>query len=104
MGLVLSSIWTSARLKVRCQESSAAGSPGYQLTEMGRRMPWAPGGTCLTTNNDNNGAELLRKEGRAPNTGISLLPAASRSHIPLGRLESTLHRNACHPLSLGSLF
>lgn len=37
MGLVLSSIWTSARLKVRCQESSAAGSPGYQLTEMGRR-------------------------------------------------------------------
>lgn len=37
MGLVLSSIWTLARLKVQCQESSAAAAWGGPLTEMGKR-------------------------------------------------------------------
>lgn len=85
MDLVLSSIWTLARLKVQCQESSAAGSLGYQLTEMGRRMPSAPGGTNLTMDDK----ELLRKEGGWGPQGICFSPSSPACfHIPITDSES----------------
>lgn len=94
-------IWTLARLKVQCQESSAAGSLGYQLTEMGRRMPWASGGTCLTIT-----LELLRKEGGRTDTGLSSLSLEPPLSHPQHRLRehSPLYTKAHHPHSLVSLF
>lgn len=60
----------------------------------------------LSNNNDNSGAELLRKEGGAPNTRHFPSPCSlPLSHPPWQTREpSPLHINACHPLSLGSLF
>lgn len=107
MGLVLSSIWTLARLKVQCQESSAAGSLGGPLTEMGKRCH---GHREALVNNKQTplpAEAVLRKEGGEQNTRHFLfLPPASRSHIPHHRLRdsSPLYIKAHHPHSLVSLF
>lgn len=53
----------------------------------------------LSNNNDNSGAELLRKEGGAPNTRHFPSPCSlPLSHPPWQTRESSpLHINACHP-------
>lgn len=75
--------------------------PGVQLTEMGRRMPWASGGTCLTIT-----LELLRKEGSRTDTGLSSLSLEPPLSHPQHRLRehSPLYTKAHHPHSLVSLF
>lgn len=60
----------------------------------------------LSNNNDNGGAELLRKEGGAPNTGISLSlqPPVLTSPLADSRALSSSHKRVPPTLTRFSIF